>query len=395
VKSAEALEEGARVRTVVLDKTGTITEGAPRVSCALLSLPALAQLPDAAVAEGSSAVIAQLPPLRHLGGDPDPALLGDRTAEELERGFWHLVGAAEAGSDHPLAKCLTEAAKAATGCATFPAPEQFRYKVGRGVSAVLRGVDVRVGSFAFLRDSLKELKQDLGEQAALAELEQWASERRGSCDSVMVVHAVVQKKVCLLGALAVRDAVRSDAVGTIRHLQEKLGVEVWMCTGDCASTARAIAKEVGIPEGRVQAEALPKQKADKVNALKLESKGAVCFVGDGVNDAPALAAADIGIAIGAGAHLAMDAADVVLVRSELATLASYVKLSSDTKFTIMRNFAWAFVFNFCGLPVAAGVFYPRVVLPPLAAGLAMGLSSTFVVSSSLMLRFFQPPALPN
>jgi len=398
VKSAEALEEGARVRAVVLDKTGTITEGAPRVSCTLVSLAPLAQLPGLAVGGGggggndAAAVQGVPPPTWHLGGTPDPTLLGSRSAEALERGFWRLVGAAEAGSDHPLAKCLTEAAKAATGCATFAAPEQFRYRVGRGVSAVLEGVDVRVGSFAFLEDSLRELRQSLPDEAGMQEVEAWAAERKASSDSVVVVHAVAQKRVVLLGALAVRDAVRADAASVVRHLEGQ-GVEVWMCTGDCASTAHAIAKEVGIPEARVHAEALPKQKADKVNALKSQSTGAVCFVGDGVNDAPALAAADVGIAIGAGAHLAMDAADVVLVRSELAPLAAYVKLCKETRFTIMRNFAWAFVFNFCGLPLAAGIFYPRVVLPPLAAGLAMGLSSTMVVTSSLMLRFFRPPAL--
>lgn len=394
VKSAEALEAGLKVRTLVLDKTGTITEGAPRVSSVALALSVLDKLPSSSGVKDKEAESCDLPSTLHLGSGCGIVDQRSVETERLERNFWWFVGAAEAGSDHPIAKCLVDAAQSASGCATFATPDQFRYRVGRGVSAVFGGVDIRVGSFAFLEESLKELKQELGEEARQAEteLEEWAAHRRASMDSVVVVHAVIDKKVCLLGAVAVRDAVRADAVATIRYLQQR-GIDVWMCTGDGRSTALAIAKEVGIPEDHVCAEALPKQKADKVEALRAESSGSVCFVGDGVNDAPALAGADVGVAIGAGAHLAMDAADVVLVRSELATLVAYLKLSRETVWTIRRNYAWAFVFNFVGLPAAAGIFYPHVVLPPLVAGLAMGVSSALVVSSSLLLRFFSPPRL--
>jgi len=399
VKSAEALETGATVKTVVLDKTGTITEGVPRVSGVALS-PALAKLP-ARCLEVAGAATWEQSPMGRLPRPPVEFLAESSTAcaaeaARLERAFWRLVGIAEAGSDHPLAKCLTSTAQAVTGSGTFPAAEQFRYSVGRGVSATTDGVDVRIGSLPFLEETARELRQELSADDGLDQLEAWASDRRAARESVVIVFAVVEGKVRLLGALGMRDSLRPDARRTIRYLQQDLGLEVWMCTGDGRKTAQAIAREVGIPEDRVHAEAMPKHKADKVQQLKaaLGDGGAVCVVGDGVNDAPALAVGDVGLAIGAGAHLAMDAADVILIRSELATVATYLQLSKDTVFTIQRNFLWAFIFNVCGLPVAAGFFYPRVVLPPLLAGVAMGLSSALVVSSSLMLKRFEPPEVP-
>jgi Cu+-exporting ATPase len=396
VKSADALENGSYTKTVVLDKTGTITDGKLSVSgAAIAASPTFTQaLCDRLTSASAADLLSSARPPADCFGQGNCGGLS-ASPEALERALWWCVGVAEAGSDHPVAKCLTRHAQAALNRASFPAPSNFRYTVGRGVSAIVDSgaMDVRVGSMKYLRDGARDLKQDISEDPGFRAVEHWISEKSSSRDSVVVVHAVVERRICVLGALAVRDEVRPEAVAAIRHLQQKLGLEVWMCTGDGGGTARAVALEVGIPQGRVCAEVLPKQKAEQIETLRSTRSGRVCMVGDGVNDAPALAAADVGVAIGAGACLAMDAADVVLIRSDLPTLVAYLELSKVTTRTIYRNFAWAFVFNICGLPLAAGAFYPVVVMPPLVAGLAMSLSSVLVVTSSLMIRHFETPRL--
>lgn len=418
VKSAEAFEAGQKVRLVVLDKTGTITQGTPGVSGVAISACVLMKIghteegdSDTTMMDGSElssdfgsddfSVHSNDAPEkidlcsadsgnRNKSGAGCPHCLdeGQKLFPTAMRQFWRLVGAVETGSDHPIAKCLTEYSQQQV-CGPFPAAAGFHQKVGRGVGASVHGVDVRIGSFAFLAESMQDCGQNFSADPAVADVKHWTDAGRASTDSVVVAHVVIEGKVQILGAISVCDVVRPDARNTISHLKRR-GIEVWMCSGDVAGTAHAIANIVGILPEHVCAEALPKHKADLVNELK-SRLGGVCFVGDGVNDAPALAVADVGVAIGAGAHLAMNAADVVLVRSALAPLAAYLKLSRDTVTTIRRNYAWAFVFNFLGLPLAAGVFFPKIVLPPLVAGLAMGSSSALVVGSSLLLQFFRPP----
>jgi Cu+-exporting ATPase len=287
-----------------------------------------------------------------------------------------------------------QVARKALGCSTFPKPKDFRYRVGRGVAAVPEAlpVDVRVGNVAFLHESLAEKKQTISEDPALLFVRNWSATMELQGCTVVVVHAVIDKQVRILGAVSMRDKIRDDAVGAIRYFLDS-GAEVFMCTGDSRAAALGIAAEVGISPENVKAECLPTHKGDFVAEVKQKVKGRVAMVGDGVNDSPALAAADVGVAIGAGAHVTMDAADVVLINSELRSLASYTKLARETLWTIRKNFLWAFVFNFCGLPVAAGLFYPYVMLPPLAAGFAMAASSCLVVTSSLSLRSFQQPTL--
>lgn len=401
VKSAEALEQGARVGVVVLDKTGTITAGQPFVSSVALTPLASSDVSELLKTAGvfpdeglppASATSSESPLITYLFDGNQ----GLTEAKDLgfEQAFWWLVGTTEIGSDHPLAKCLVAAASSALGCSGFSKPDSFRYRIGRGACAEVASgkVTVYVGSMAFLQETCAELKQDLCDDPSCVALEKWSAQMRASRHSVVIVFANIQKRLQILGALALRDKLRPDALKTIEHLQTNLGIQVYMCTGDNATTAKAIAEEVGISSNRVYAEKLPKQKADIVEELKRGAApgGKVCMVGDGVNDAPALAAADVGVAMDAATHLAAEAADVVMVGSELAVVASFLKLSKANLFTIRRNFIWAFIFNVCGLPLAAGLFYPRLVVPPLVAGLAMGLSSGLVVSSSLLLTFFQP-----
>jgi len=192
----------------------------------------------------------------------------------------------------------------------------------------------------------------------------------------------------LLGAVALRDPIRKEAEWVVGYLKDKLGLEVWMCSGDNTATAQSVAREVGIEH--VIAEALPQTKRHCVQKLKSAGRH-VGFVGDGINDAPALAEADVGIAIGVGAHIAVEAADVTLLRSDLSECVAFLSLSKATFRTVMLNFFWAFCFNFVMLPIAAGIFYPSVHVPPLAAGIAMAGSSCLVVFTSLQLRHFQVP----
>jgi len=189
-----------------------------------------------------------------------------------------------------------------------------------------------------------------------------------------------------------RDPVREDAAWVVDYLANRLGLEVWLCSGDNTATALCIAHEVGIKH--VVAEALPSTKCECVQQLQNHGSMAnrkICFVGDGMNDSPALAQADVGIAIGVGAQVAVEAADVTLVRSELGDCITFLSLSIATFRTIMLNFFWAFCFNVVCLPIAAGIFYPAIHIPPLAAGVGMASSSCLVVLSSLQLRRFSPP----
>merc|ERR1711920_835214 len=178
------------------------------------------------------------------------------------------------------------------------------------------------------------------------------------------------------------------------YMEKTLGAEVWLCTGDNVATAQCIADQVGITH--VIAEALPTTKSECVAKLQRPEKAGgrlrrVCFVGDGMNDSPALAQADVGVALGVGAQVAVEAADVTLVRAELADCITFLALSKATFRTIMLNFFWAFCFNVVCLPIAAGLFYPKVHIPPLVAGIGMASSSCLVVLSSLRLRSFGPP----
>lgn len=194
----------------------------------------------------------------------------------------------------------------------------------------------------------------------------------------------------LLGAVAVHDPLRPESLWVVEYMQ-KLGLDVWLCSGDNTATAEAVAGQLGIRN--VVAEALPGTKSDCVGKLKhtTAKPRRVCFVGDGVNDSPALAEADVGIAIGVGAQVAIDAADVTLVRAEISDVAAFIALSKAAFRTILLNFFWAFCFNFVCLPLAAGMFYPTVHISPLLAGVCMASSSCLVVFTSLRLRFFRRP----
>lgn len=328
IKSTETFESMHKARSLVLDKTGTITLGRPGV----------------VAAEGFS----------------DPKL-------------WAYVAAVEATSEHPLGKALFAAASAAS-VSGHGEVSGWRSEPGFGVEGIVEGVCVRVGNETW--------------SYADEVLQVWASShQRQGCSVVFVA-----LDGCSAGAVALQDQVHPESRMVVKYFQRQ-GVSVWMCTGDSEVSAAAIAEMVGIDPSQVVARATPERKALLVNELKSDAAGhhGVVMVGDGINDAPSLAAADLGIAIGCGSHLTCDAADVVLVKNSLGDLKDLDRLSRATVHTIYRNFFWAFIFNSIGIPFAAGAFYHPlgVLLPPLFAGLAMACSSITVIASSLLLFSFK------
>lgn len=323
-KTAEALERLEKVDAVVFDKTGTLTLGKPQVTRTLAF------------------------------GISDDELL--RLAASLER-----------ASEHPLADAVVERARS-RGLA-LDKPDSFEAVPGRGVAGSVGGVRVVCGTRKLLAEEGIDLSRA---EASVAAFED-------SGETVLLV-AVDGR---LAGLIAVADTIKPESREVVRLL-ESSGREVYMITGDNARTARAIAEQAGIDPKRVLAEVMPERKASEVARLQDEGR-VVAMVGDGINDTPALAQADVGIAMGAGTDVALEAGDVVLVRNDLRDVVSAFELSKATMRKIRQNFVWALGYNTLGIPIAAlGLLRPEI------AGGAMALSSVSVVTSSLMLKRFKP-----
>jgi Cu+-exporting ATPase len=332
IKGGEALQRAGDITTVVLDKTGTVTEGKPTVT-------------DLVVAPGHA-------------------------LEESE--ILRLVASIEAASQHPLAAAIVRAA-GARGL-VIPVAEGFQSVTGRGAHGVVDGHAVVVGTSALLADwSVPTAPLD-------ADAARLAAEGRTA-----VFAAVDGTLVALIG---VADPVRATSAAAIARLRA-LGLEVVLLSGDRQATAEAIAREVGITE--VVAEVLPDAKVAEV-ARRQGLGQVVAMVGDGINDAPALARADVGMAMGSGTDIAVEAADVALMRADLGGVADAIALSRRTMRTMHQNLFWAFVYNVVGIPIAAGVLYPStgLLLSPILASAAMAMSSVSVVSNSLRLRRWHP-----
>ncbi|MFF7643955.1 heavy metal translocating P-type ATPase [Streptomyces canus] len=334
IRSAEALETAHKLDTVVLDKTGTITAGTP-------------VLTDVRTADGV-------------------------TEDELLA----LVAAAERDSEHPLAAAIVVGARVRG--LHLPAVTGFDSVTGKGVQATAGGQAVLVGNTRLLADvgidttALEPLAAELSAQG-----------------KTPVLAAVDGRPA---GVLAVADTVKADSATAITALHE-MGVQVVMLTGDNRRTAGAIAAQVGID--RALAEVLPEHKADAIRRLQAEGRR-VGMVGDGINDAPALAAADVGLAIGTGTDVAIEAADITLISGSLAGVATAIRLSRATMRNIRQNLFFALIYNAVGIPVAAGVLYPwlGIRLSPILAAAAMALSSLSVVANANRLRRWHPAPLP-
>jgi Cu+-exporting ATPase len=326
IKSGESLETAHRIDTIIFDKTGTLTKGEPEVTD-VLPVPGY----------GSEEILA-------------------------------LAGSAEVGSEHPLGRAIVRRAQASG--VPLESPAQFRALEGLGVEAWVKGRKVLVGSLKLARQSglnLGGLAVQV-EELALA----------GKATAFVVADG---KPAALL---AFSDTIKEGAAGAVEKLK-KMGLDVIMLTGDDRRTAQAIARAAGIDH--VIPEVLPGEKAQAVQKLQAEGRK-VAMVGDGINDAPALVQADLGVAIGTGTDVAMESSDITLISGDLAAVASAVELSRRTIRTIRQNLFWAFFYNVVGIPIAAGLLYPffKVLLNPMIASAAMAASSVSVVSNSLRLR---------
>jgi P-type Cu+ transporter len=284
-----------------------------------------------------------------------------------------LAAAAEQGSEHPLASAVIQAVSTGVAAAPLSPATAFRATAGHGVEATVEGHRVVAGTVRHLERVGVAVGDDVRDAVD-------AVAGRGRTPVVVAVDGQAA------GAIEIADPLKPEAAAGVRAL-ERLGLEPWLVSGDARATVEAVAAEVGIPLERVRAEALPGDKADLIESLRAE-KRRVAMVGDGLNDAPALAAADLGIAIGTGADVAVEASDVTLVGGDPRLVASAVVLARTTVRTIRQNLVWAFGYNVLLIPLAMGVLYPVLGLtihPALAAG-AMALSSVSVVANSLRLR---------
>ena len=339
IKGGEALQRARAIDTVILDKTGTLTEGRPAVTDVILA-------------------------------EPNAGPAGER---ELLR----LVASVERLSEHPLAEAIVSHAQGHG--VKLESPTQFEALVGRGVEGVVGDVAVIAGNEAMMREH----------DVRVASIERRAGELAAAAKTVVYVAAGRDptEEFVLLGLLAIADPIRPTSKPAVRALA-RLGLDVVLLTGDNRPTAEAIAREAAIDE--VVAEVLPDGKVAEVRRLQDEGH-VVAMVGDGINDAPALARADVGIAVGSGTDIAIEASDVTLMRPNLKGVADAIALSRRTMRTMKQNLFWAFIYNVVGIPIAAGVLYPRfgVLLSPVLASAAMALSSVSVVSNSLRLRRFR------
>ena len=327
-KNAAALEEAGKIKIVALDKTGTITSGTPRVT--------------------------------------DIIPYGDTTEDEL----LSLAASVEAKSEHPLASAIIEEGNK-KGCKVLKSAD-FEAVAGSGIRGVIDGRNVYGGNLRFI-EKVCHVPEDV---KALA----------SSLSSKGKTTLFFAAANSIIGIIAVADTVRDDSQEAIKELRE-LGIKVVMITGDNEQTARAIKEQVNIDN--FYAEVLPEGKGNIINDLK--NQGKTAMVGDGINDAPALTSADVGIAIGAGTDVAIEAADVVLMKSSLKDAVTAIRLSRRTLKNIRENLFWAFIYNIIGIPLAAGVFIPlfNIKLNPMFGAAAMSLSSFCVVTNALRLNFFK------
>ena len=339
IKSAEALEITHSIDTVVLDKTGTVTQGKPVVTDVI-----------ALEADGKTA--------------------GENTQAYTK--LLQLAFSLEKMSSHPLAEAIVKKAEACS--AAFQEVSDYEMIPGQGIAGTIDKVRCLAGNRKLMETNRIDISVAAGLQEKLAD------------EGKTPLYFAQGGK--FLGVIAAADVVKPTSREAIARLQE-MGMDVIMLTGDNARTAEAIKKQVGIKT--VIADVLPQDKEEKVRQLQ-EQGHKVAMVGDGINDAPALARADVGIAIGAGTDVAIESADIVLMKSDLMDAASAVSLSRAVMRNIKQNLFWAFFYNAIGIPVAAGVLYPafHILLNPMIGAAAMSFSSVSVVSNALRLRFFTP-----
>ena len=327
IKDAESLEKVHKINTIIFDKTGTLTKGKPEVTN-IVSLSRFSQ-------------------------------------EEILK----IAATAESGSEHPIAEAIRKKA----GKLKIPKTHKFKAISGKGIYAEYGNKKILIGT--------KKLLEDYNIKTKDAEKELLKLEKQGKTTVIIAANKQV------LGLIAIADTIKETAKETIEKLN-KMNLEIFMITGDNNTTAEAIAKELSIKN--VMSEVLPSEKSEKVKELQKAGKK-VAFVGDGINDAPALAQSDVGIAIGSGTDIAIETGNIVLVKNDLRDVVKAIKLSEYTLKKIKQNLFWAFVYNVVSIPVAAGLLYPFTgfLLNPMIAAAAMAFSSVSVVSNSSLMRRYK------
>jgi len=331
IKGGGALETAHKLKAIIFDKTGTLTKGEPEVT--------------------------------------------DIIVLELDKNeILKLAAIAEKGSEHLIGKAIVQKAKEKE----IETEEGKNYETiaGEGIKCEYRDQIILVGNRVFIKDNRLEIYQET--EAQLQKLEN---------EGKTAIIVALDKEI--LGIIAVADTLKEFSKEAVEQLR-KMRKEVWMITGDNERTAKAVAKEIGIDEDKILAQVLPQDKAKKVKELQ-ESGKVVAFVGDGINDAPALARADIGIALGSGTDVAMETGNIVLIKDDLRDVVISIDLSSYTVRKIKQNLFWAFFYNSIGIPIAAGLFYPffGFLLNPMVAAAAMAFSSISVISNSLLMKRYK------
>ncbi len=328
IKNASALETAHKLQAIVFDKTGTLTKGEPSVT--------------------------------------DIVPIGKHGEEEILK----YASIAEKGSEHPIGESIVEEAEKRK--IRIPRAESYETIAGKGIKAAYSGKKILVGNRGFLKDN--KITADFESEIQRLENE----------GKTTVIVAIGHEAI---GLIAVADTIKEFSKQAVEELR-KMGKEVIMMTGDNERTAKAIAKQVGID--RVLSQVLPADKEREIEKLQKEGK-VVAMVGDGINDAPALAKADIGIAIGAGTDVALETGQIVLMKNDLRDVVTAIDLSTYTVNKIKQNLFWAFFYNMLGIPIAAGVLYPinGFLLNPIIAAAAMAFSSVSVVSNSLLMRRYK------
>ena len=330
IRNGDALQQAGKLTTVVLDKTGTVTQGRPSVS----------------------------------------ALLPSDGWSESKLLLW--AASIEQASEHPLAEAIVNAAKEKGQ--TLLSVNEFTAMAGQGVSALIESKRVLLGNRRLMAEGNIEVSEFSDDVTGL--------EQKAQTPMFMAVEGK------LVGIVSVSDSIKADSAAAIARMQ-KLGLKVVLLTGDNAVTAKAVAKQVGVEE--VIAEVMPQDKANKIASLQKNGER-VAMVGDGINDAPALARSDVGFAIGTGTDVAIESADITLMRGSLHSIVDAMEISKVTVINIKQNLFGAFIYNAIGIPIAAGVLYPftEMLLSPMIAGAAMAMSSLTVVSNANRLRLFKP-----
>ena len=401
IKGGRNLEMAHKIKSIIFDKTGTLTSGRPRVTSLdtfgimrsgspspslSLGLSSLAGgvAYGTAASSSSSSLQSSSSSISTSAAYPSSSTISLSLCD-----FYHTVALAESCSEHPLAATIVEHMKSlleVEHCGSVPPAggsasslvSDFVYESGMGIKCRVMNRAVAIGNRALM--SLCHTAIPDSVEMKMKNMEDFGN----TC----VIVSIDEHAVALI---ALADTIKSEAKLVVAHL-EKMGITSWMVTGDNRRTANAVAAQIGIRN--VMAEVLPGEKADKVRQLQLGGD-VVAMVGDGVNDSPALAAADVGIAIGDGTDIAIETADMVLIKNNLLDVITAIDLSKKTFSRIRANYIWAIMYNALGIPLAAGLFWPfGILIPPIAAGIAMAFSSVSVVASSLLLKRYKKPVIP-